>query len=254
MFTRRHLHRSVALLASAGATAALTLTPTAGAHASVQGEYAAVGQAEASYRGPTSGGHCDLSAGEANPIGQIHTNFSHGTKHSSVDLSATYSSSDNSADQVKMKGHIDTSMTLKRKHNDLSAFAITAGGSLSVKHTVPGSACQGTASIVAEVPQVLFTEHKKGYLYLTRDTLKPNSFSEFILVNLKDSSLVALDVFAGTKSHVTSRALLKPGNYEIEESGAGLAIGNVGIFKSAALSKKAAQTVHLQGQFKPVKH
>lgn len=254
MFTRRHLHRSVALLASAGATAALTLAPAAGAHASVKAEYAAAGQSEATYRGPTSGGNCDLSSGESDPVGQIHTNFSHGTKHSSVDLSATFTSSDNSADQVKAKGHIDTSMTLKRKHGDLSAFAITAGGSLSVTHTMAGSACVGRASVVAEVPQVLFTETKKGYLYITRDTKKPNSFSELILINLKTNSLVALDVFSGTKSHVTSRALLKPGNYEIEESGAGLAIGNAGIFKSAALSKKAAQTVHLQGQFKPVKH
>jgi hypothetical protein len=253
MLTRRHAHRSVALLAIAGAAAALTLVPSAGAQAAVQAEYAATGDANANYIGPTSGGTCDRTSGDDGPIGQIRT-FGHGTRTSSVDLSATFTSSDNSSDQVKMKGHIDTSLTLKRKHNDLSAFAITAGGSLKVTHTVAGSACRGQAAVIANVLDVEFTEHHKGWLYLTRDTKKPNSFDEFILVNETTGSAVALDVFQGTKSHVTSRALLKKGTYVIEETAAGLAIGSAGILKSASLTKKAAQTVHLKGQFKPVKH
>jgi hypothetical protein len=252
MLTRKHVHRSVALLASAGATAALALAP-AGAHANTQAEYAAVGEAQAHYEGPTSGGTCLLTSGSDDRIGQIHT-FSHGTKRSSVSLSGTFTSSDNSSDQAKVKGHIDTSLTVKRKHNDLSAFAITAGGTLSVSHTRAGSACQATGSMLAEVPELQFTEHKKGTLTITRDTKKPNSFTELILVNETSGNAVVLDVFQGTKSHVVSTATLKPATYDIEESEIGLAIGNTGIFKSSALSSRATQTVHLSGQFKPAKH
>jgi hypothetical protein len=253
MLTRRHVHRSLALLASAGATTALSLVPSAGAHAAVHAQYAAVGQADASYRGPTSGGTCDLTSGNDDIVGHIST-FSHGTRRSSVNLGATFTSSDNSSDQVKVKGHADTSLTIKRKHNDLSAFALTAGGSLTVKHTVAGSACEGSGSVLAVLPELAFTEHKKGWLYLTRDTKQANSFTELILVNTKTDEAVSLDVYQGTKSHVTSRALLKRGSYVIEESEGGLAIGSTGILKTAALTKTAAQTVHIQGKFKPTKH
>ena len=253
MFTRRHVHRSVALLASAGATAALTLSPLAGADAAVHAEYAATGSAQASYVGPTSGGSCDLTSGVSNPVGQIRS-FSNGTRHSSVDLSATFTSSDNSSDTTKVKGHADTSLTLERKGGDLASFAVSAGGSLTVKHAVAGSACQGSGEVVANLPQLVFTEHKKGWLYLTRSTKKPNSFTEFILVNEATMSAVSLDVFQGAASHVTSRALLKPGTYLIEQTLAGIAIGSAGLLKSATLTKTVAQTVHLQGQFKPVKH
>jgi hypothetical protein len=253
MLTRRHAHRSVALLAIAGAAAALTLVPSAGAQAAVQAQYAATGDANANYIGPTSGGTCDRTSGDDGPIGQIRT-FGHGTRTSSVDLSATFTSSDNSTDKVKVKGHVDTSLTIKRKHSDLSSFALSAGGSLKITHTVAGSACQGSGQVVANLPELAFTEHKKGTIYLTRDTKKPNSFTEFILLNANTGSAVALDVFQGTRSHVTYRATLKPGTYVVQQTLAGLAIGSTGILKSASLTKRAAQTVHLQGQFKPVKH
>jgi hypothetical protein len=253
MSTSMIVRRSVAVLASTGVAAALALVP-AGAHASVHGEYAAVGSAEADYVGPTVGGTCALTSGVDDPVGPIHS-FSHGTKHSSVDMAETFTSSDNSSDQVTVKGHVDTSLTLKRKHNDLSAFELTAGGSISIKHAVPGSVCHANGSVLAVLPELAFTEHKKGWIYLTRDTLKPNSFSELILVSEKTNSAIALDIFAGSASHVTSRALLKPGAYELEETECGLEIGGAGILgKAQVLSQKAAQTIHLQGQFKPVKH
>jgi hypothetical protein len=252
MLTRRHVQRSVALLASAGATAALALLP-AGAHANTQAEYAAVGNAHANYIGPTSGGSCALTSGTDDPFGHVYT-FRHGTKRSSVNLSATFTSSDNGSDQTKVKGHIDTSLTVKRKHNDLSGFAMTAGGTLGVSHTRAGSACEATGSMLAELPELQFTEHKKGTLTITRDTKKPNSFTQLILVNESSDEAVALDVFQGTKSHVVSTATLKPGVYDLEETEIGLAIGNAGIFKSSTLSSRATQTVHLQGQFKPAKH
>jgi hypothetical protein len=99
-----------------------------------------------------------------------------------------------------------------------------------------------------------FTEHKKGYFYLTRDTKKPNSISECIIVNESTGKLVTLDLYSGDQSHETSRALMKPGTYEIFETEAGLSIDGSGLMlKSAPRAAKAKLTVHLSGEFKPSK-
>jgi hypothetical protein len=250
MTSHTRFRRGLAVVAGAGAAAALTLLPGT-AHAAVKGLYAATGESDVRYVGPTSGGTCTLTSGDDNPVGKVST-FSHGTKRSSVDLKTRYTSSDNSSDVTTVKGHLDSALTLKRKAGDLKSFALSAGGTLSVSHAVPGSACQATGSMLAQVPQLQFTEHHKGWFYLTRDTKKPNSFTEFILVNLNTNSAVALDVYSGTKSHVTSRVKLGAGNYMVEQTQIGLEIGSTGVLKSAQLSKRAEQTVHLTGQFKPL--
>jgi hypothetical protein len=252
MATRRHLHRTVALLASAGATAALTLVPNAGAYAAVQGLYIAGGNAGADFVG-SGGGTCDVTSGSDSVQTGIRS-FDHGTKRASADLRATFTNSLDPSDKVTVKGHVDSSLTLKKKHNDLSTFALTVGGTIAVNHTVTGSQCRGSGQVFGAT-QVAFTEHKKGWLYLTRDTKKPNSFVEFILINTRTGQAVALDFFQGSRSHVTTRARLKPGTYEVSQNEAGLAIGAGGILmKSQALSARAAQTVHLTAQFKPNKH
>ena len=96
-----------------------------------------------------------------------------------------------------------------------------------------------------------FTEHHKGYFSLTRTTKKPGSLSAFVLVNLKNGKVVTLDVFEGSKSHQTSRALLKPGKYGVELSEIGISAGGGGILLKSpeALSAKVARTIHLQGEF-----
>ena len=97
-----------------------------------------------------------------------------------------------------------------------------------------------------------FTEHHKGYLSLTRSTKKPGSLSAFVLINLKNGKVVTLDVFEGSRSHQTSRTLLKPGHYGVQLSEIGISAGGGGILLKSpeALSAKVARTIHLQGEFK----
>jgi hypothetical protein len=152
-----------------------------------------------------------------------------------------------------VKGHADTSLTLHRTHGDLTSFALGVGGNLSVQHSVAGSECQASGSVLGEM-QVFFSEHKKGYLYVTRDTKKPADFTEYVLINTDTEKLVSLDFFQGGQSHQTNRALLKPGHYAIEEGELGLSVGGSGISgRSGTLDAKAKATVTLVGQFKPSK-
>jgi hypothetical protein len=251
MSTSRFVRRSVAVLASAGATVSLALIPAGGAHAAVHGTYAAFGDAEARFTG-SGGGTCTLSTGLDEVESPVHK-FTHGTKHASVDLDATFTNSLDSSDSVRVKGHADTSLTLHRQHGDLTGFVYGAGGTISVQHTVSGSQCQGSGFVGAEM-LLGFSEHKKGYLYVTRDTKKPADFTEYVLINTDTEKLVSLDFFQGGQSHQTNRALLKPGHYAIEEGELGLSVGGSGISgRSGTLDAKAKATVTLVGQFKPSK-
>jgi hypothetical protein len=247
------LRRSGAVLTAVGVAAALTfLTPTT-AHAAVQGQYAAIGSAYASYDGPTVGGTCDLSAGDNSVQSSIAT-FGDGTKRRSVDLDATFTASDNAADTVRVRGHVDSKLTLERKHRDLRSFELEAGGKVSISHSISGSSCaaQGT---VAGVTQTIFNEHKKGWLYITRDTHKANSAVTMIVINAKTGKLVTLDFFQGTKSHSTSRALLKPGKYALYQTQAGVSVGGFGLLsaKAAPRAATAKLTISVSGEFKPIK-
>lgn len=251
MTTTRLVHRTVATLASAGAAAALTLIPAGGAHAAVHGMYAAFGSANAQYTG-TSGGTCALSAGDDNPESSVQT-FNHGTRHASVHLDATFTNSLNSGDAVRLEGHAASTLTLHRHHGDLTQFALAVGGSISIQHSVPSSECQGSGSVGGETA-VQFSEHKSGYFYFTRDTKKPNSFSEYFLINTDTGKLVSLDFFEGGRSHETSRARLKPGNYAIENNQLGVSVGEGGLLaRSAPRETKVKLTVSLTGEFKPSK-
>lgn len=251
MATSTSARTCVAILASAAAAAALVLVPGASAQAAVHGEYAAFAQANADYTG-SSGGSCDLTAGLDHVTSPVH-DFNHGSRSASVDLDATFTNSLDSSDSVRVRGHADSTLTLHRKHGDLTDFDLGVGGSVSVQHSAAGSSCQGTGSALGGI-QVVFTEHKKGYFYVTRDTKKPDSVTEYVLINVATDKLLALDVYSGDQSHETGRTLLKPGQYELVETQAGLSIGGSGIvLKSAPLVAKAKLTVHLQGEFKPSK-
>jgi hypothetical protein len=255
MSTARYVQRSVAVLASAGATAALTLLPATGAHASVAGMYAAAAVADASFQG-SGGGDCTLtSASGSDDVQSSIKNFNHGTKHASATGKATFTNTLNSSDKVTVKTHVDSAMTLRKKHNDLSVFDLTVGGSVVVNHTVTGSQCRGSGEAIGETA-VNFTEHKKGWLTLTRDTKKPNSFVEFIIVNAKNGQPVTLEIYQGDKSHSVSRALLKPGHYAIAQGIAGITAGGGGIFakaQSQSRSARVAQTIHIRAEFAPLK-
>lgn len=252
MSVPRIVRRPVAVLAGTGTAVALALVPGA-AHAQVAGLYAAAGESSAHYTGTGTGGTCDLTSGSASTTSSIR-HFNHGTKHASADLNATYTNSLDTSDQVTVKGHLDSSLTLKRKHHDLSSFELTAGGSISINHSVIGSDCSASGEVLGEV-QLQFTEHKKGYLTLTRDTKKPHSLTEIVIENVATGQEVAFSIFEGSQSHIVSKALLKPGTYQVAELLAGVSSGDAGpLPKSAPRTSKVAQTLDVSGVFAPLKH
>jgi hypothetical protein len=251
MSTRTFVHRSVAILAGTGAAAALALFPSV-SHASVKASYVAVAETDADYVGPTSGGSCDLSS----PNSESDTppvNFSHGTKHRSAQINAKYTSSDNSSDQVTVKGNVTSSLTLKKSHNDLRSMDLKTGGSVKISHTESGSACVGTAEAIAGLEGLIFTEHKKGTFTLTRDMKQDNSVSEFELVSAKTNRAVLLDLSSGAgTSHATYKAALKPGTYAILAFCGVSSPGNV-ILKSAQRTTKVSLKNELRAAFTPAK-
>jgi hypothetical protein len=246
------LRRSGAVLTGLGVTAALTLITTTDAQAAVHGEYGAIGSSFASYNGPTIGGTCNLTSGDSSPESDI-ANFSHGTRKRSVSLNTVYTASDNLSDTTHVQGHIDTSLTLARRGKDLRSFELTAGGKLSVSHSVGGSHCRAGGSVIGAT-QVVFTEHKKGWFYLSHDSKKPNSALTAVIFNADTGKVVTVSFFEGTASHETTRALLKPGRYVLIETQAGLAINSGGIL--AAKGGPSSRTVHhsmsIRGEFKPL--
>jgi hypothetical protein len=254
MTTSRLVRRSVAAFAAATAAAALAFVPAGSAQADVAGLYRAIGNADASYTGPTLGGACNLAVPGSDSVQSAQKHFSHGTRSASVNLDATFVSSDDPADTTRVKGHVDSTLTLRKHNKDLQSFALGVGGTVSVHHAVSGSLCSASGT-VAGVTQVTFTEHKVGRFTLTRDTKKPNSVSEVALVNVKTRKIVSFDIFIGSQSHETSRALLKPGTYELIQTEAGITAGQSGILSKSGAPRtaKAALTIHLSGEFKPVK-
>jgi len=253
MSTSMYVRRSVAVLAGAGAAAALV--PAGVAQAQVQAVYAAGGSANAAFVG-SGGGDCTLiSAPDSDNVLSTPVQFTHGTKHASANLSATFQNSLNLGDKVHVKGHTDSTLTVKRQPNrDLSSFDLTAGGSMKITHTVIPSQCHGSGVMGGLIEETLFTEHKKGWFYLTRDTKSPNSESDFTLYNETKGHEVFFDMYAGGASHATSRALLKPGSYAVVDTIAAVTAGGIQLeAKTAQRSTRVTQTVELNGQFKPLK-
>jgi hypothetical protein len=252
MNTSLIFRRSVAVVACAGASSALALLPSAGAHASVRAEFVAEGQADASYIGPTVGGMCTLTSGDDSPSSTGVT-FRHGTKHQAVNLGATFTSSDNSADQVKVKGHVQSSLTVKRKNGDLSSLDLAADAAVTVTNTVSGSACRGSGSAFGALPLVNFTESKKGRLTLTYTTSQPDALIDFIVFSYKTEEPEVEVVNVGDRTKGTAQVTLKPGKYAVAETDIGAFAGTL-IGKNASLSHKTARTVEVTAAFTPRKH
>src|SRR5262249_55257786 len=142
---RTRVRRAMALVGGAGVAVAFTLVPGT-AHASVQAEYVAEASADARYTGPTPSGVCALtSAPGSDEVESTPTMFSHGTKQKAVNLDATFASPDNSADTVRIKGHLESTLSVKRAaHKDLADLDLKAGGTVKVSNKMSGSACQGS--------------------------------------------------------------------------------------------------------------
>jgi hypothetical protein len=248
------IRRSGAVLTSAGVAAALTLLSPGAAHAAVQAQFAAEGQASAQYNGPTPGGTCALtSAVGSNSVESSIAAFQHGAKARSVDLDATFASSDNPSDTVRVQGHVRSTLDIEKRNVDLKSFDLGAGGTVKIIHSMAGSACTASGSVFGAMI-IQFTEHKKGVLSLTRDTRKPGSLAALGLVNLTTGKVVTADIFEGPKSHSESSVVLKPGKYAVELAEAGIMAGaSGGILKSAPRTTQTALTIHLQGAFTPNK-
>jgi hypothetical protein len=252
MQTSLILRRSVAVLASGGAAAALALLPSTAAHAGVKAQFGAAGQANASYVGPTVGGTCSLTSGSSSSSSSAVT-FRHGTKRKAANLGATFTSSDNSADQVKVKGHVKTALTIKRKGGGLKSLDLTANASVTVTNTVSGSACRGSGLTFGAIPLMSFTESKKGQLSVTYTASKANALIEFIVFSYKTEQPVLEMVNVGSHTHGTAQITLKPGKYAVGESEIG-AFSGLLFAKNASLSHKTARTVELTASFTPNKH
>jgi hypothetical protein len=244
--------RSVAVLAGAGATTALALIPSTAANASVKAEFGARGDAHASYVGPTVGGMCTLTSGDQEPLSSGVT-FHRGTKRQSVNLGATFTSSDNSADQVRVKGHVKSALTIKRKHGDLSSLDFTADAAVTITNTVSGSACRGSGDALGTIPLLSFTEAKKGKLNLSFTTSKPHALIEFIVFSYKTDEPITQIVNVGDRTQGTSQMTLKPGKYAIAETEIGAFSGSIA-GKSASLSHKTSRTVEVTARFTPKTH
>jgi hypothetical protein len=246
------LRRILTTTALAGAIAGLVLLPINGAYAGVAARYVASGSSDSFYTGSTVGATCDLEAGDNdNPV-TTERDFSDGTKRASIGLNTHYVNSVDSSDSVHVKGHIDTKLTVDKRHRDLHSFDFAAGGNLVLTHSTTGSDCETSGNVVGQA-LVKFTEHKKGYFYFTRDTSKPHSVVVFVLENLKTQKVVALDAFSGTQSHATSRAFLKPGTYAIIQMQAGLTVSDSGVvLKSPSSTRQSVNlSMSLHGEFKP---
>jgi hypothetical protein len=246
------MRRSVAMLASAGVTTAIALLPSAAAHASVKAEFQAEGEADASYVGPTAGGSCDLTSGHDDVFSPGVT-FHHGTKRQSVKLGATFTSSDNSADQVRVKGHVNSSLTVKRKGGGLSSLDLTADAAVTVSNTESGSACRGSGDLLGGIQLLNFTESKKGVLSIDYTTSKPQALIEFVVFSYKTEQSVMEVLNVGNHTHGTGQVTLKPGKYAIGETEVGAFGGSV-FAKRASLTHKTSRTVEVKAAFMPKKH
>jgi hypothetical protein len=252
MTSSTFLRRSAAVLVSTGAAAALALAPSA-AHAGVSFAYLAAGNASASDTS-SDGSTCSLtSAPGSDSVETGTTTFSHGTKHKSVALDATFADELTPSDSVRVKGHLDSKLTLVKRHHDLRSFALEANGSIKISHSISGSACSAQGSVAAGFESATFTEHKKGTLTLTRGTNKPGSIAIIALVDLTRNKAVVVDLFEGSHSKGVSHVALKPGTYAIEECEIGLQAGGEVILKSPQRTTKKTMDLSLTGEFKAKK-
>jgi hypothetical protein len=241
--------RILAASASVGLAAAIACLPAGSAQANVAATFQAVGSSNAFVPGGAS--TCDLQVGDDDSPSTTPKQFRDGTRRASVSLDTTYTNSLDPTDVVHVKGHVDSKLTVDKRHRDLKSFTLKAGGSIKIVHTLLSSNCEATGSVLG-FATMDFTEHHKGWFYLTRDTQEPNAAAIFVLVNAKTGHLKTLDLFeGGDQSHATSRVFLRPGKYSISQMAAGVALSDSGLAKSGLTPDRAASlTTTLQGEFK----
>jgi hypothetical protein len=219
MLRSRSVRRTVAVTASVGVAAALTWLPAAPASAAVAAQYGAQGTASTSSS-------CTLStgAGSDSPSSPLST-FHHGTRKHSVNLDAGFTNTGDSSDTVEMIGHYSSSMTLGRKHGDLTKVLLSGNGKVSIQSSKGNAtACEPQAAVDA-VALGGFTEGRPGWLLVDRQTVPKQGIALALVENTSTDNTVVFDLWQGRASHTTGRGFVKPGSYSFEIA-VGLTAGN----------------------------
>ncbi len=208
------LRRTFAIASCGALTAALAWLPAGPATAAAAAnEFAAFGQSNSNYTGPTPGQNCNASSGTPSVTSPIAT-FATGTKRRSVDLDATFTNSTNAGDTTRVTGHYDATLSVAARHGSLKSFRMAGDGNLAINRAAgSASQCDTSASIGGEA-QSQFNENNAGWLYVKRITGSKLIESIFALTNSSGQE-VSLDLFVGHQSSENSRVFLRPGTYGI---------------------------------------
>jgi hypothetical protein len=244
------LRRSAVALAATASTAALTLLPSAGAYALPPTGFVVGGNADASWVG-SGGGDCTLTSSMGSDDPQTTpVSFTHGSKTRQLDMAATFTSSLDAGDRVKVKGHIKSTLTLHRFSNhDFRSLDLTASGDVTLKNTVSGSHCRGAGSMFAGIPSQSVKVSKKGVLHVSYRTNQPSSVVAFILVNATNGHPVIETLSASGHLKGSAKASLKPGHYFIFETEVGVLKNESFFGKASSLRQSTSADLHLHASF-----
>lgn len=243
------LGRALALAATGGVAAGLAWLPVGGATAAVQNQFSAGGNVNAYYSGSTSGANCSLTSGSTGTNNTPIT-FSAGTKSQSASLSATFTSTANSADVTTVSGHYKGVLTVAKRHGNLASFLMGGRGYLNVDRALGSASECHVGGLMGTQSYTTFTESKAGWLYLNRTTGNKQAETFFVLVNEVTGDEPAFEVYDGGRSSANSRAWLTPGTYYIPEWLVGVS-ANGGFFLGAHAGTTARVPLanHMSGVF-----
>lgn len=244
------LKRSAALLATTASAAALTLIPASQAQALGPSGFVVSGNASADWTG-SGGGSCTLTSSPgSDEVGTTPVNFQHGTRSRTLDMAATFTNSLDSTDRVKVKGHMRSTLTLRKYGNgDFRLLNLAATGSVTTKHTVAGSHCAGSGSMGSGLLAKPFKVSKRGRLAVSYQAANPHALVELIVVKASNGhSVVTLESLA---SHLkgSAGATLKPGQYVLFGAAVGVFSGSSAITKATALRQSTSNDLHLRVAF-----
>jgi len=244
------LKRSAALLATTASAAALTLIPASQAQALGPSGFVVSGNASADWTG-SGGGSCTLTSSPgSDEVSTTPVNFQHGTRSRTLDMAATFTNSLDSTDRVKVKGHMKSTLTLRKYGNgDFRLLDLAASASLTTTHTVTGSHCAGSGSIGSGMLTKPFKVSKRGKLAVSYQASNPQAIIEVVVVKASNGrSVVTLESF-GSHLKGSVGATLKPGQYVLLGAAVGVSTGQSGIAKATTLRQSTSNDLHLRMAF-----
>jgi hypothetical protein len=215
------LRRACAATASVGLAAGLAWLPAGPASAVVQTELRLQGVADVD----TS--TCPLSSGGDQSV--TTPVFTHGKRTRSVNFSATFTNTGDSADTVQASGHYRATWAVAKQGRDLHKASVTGSGSVSLDVAKGKNTACGEPSAAAEGGGLLqFTEHHDGWFYVERTTPAVQGIAASQVVNAATNAPVQFDIFQGGESHAVSRGFSKAGGFNAQIV-VGVTAGNGGV-------------------------